>query len=108
MAKQLLKERFQQLAGLKSLYELDSLPRDNEDEGYYVIYQSHKSQRGGDGVDASNASTSKEFKKFPFTDEPTSKEAREEAHKQARMMNNNEDRFTYTVGQYNPYSFISK
>ena len=97
------RKAFMKLIGKGKVEEVEG------DEGYYVVYQSHKSSRGGDGVDVSNASTSKEFKKFPFTDEPTSKEAREEAHKHARLMNDDiTDRFIYTVGQYNPYPFISR
>ena len=111
--KKLLSERFQELAGLKPLYtlkeEIDLLPRDNEDDAYYVVYQSLKDKNGTSKGEA------KEFKKFPFTDESSSKSSREDAErliKNQKVGNSspmkNGDKIVYNIGVHNPLNIPVK
>ena len=60
-------------------------------EAYYVIYQK-------------DDSSTKEFKKFPFTDSDSSKKAREKAEQVAKSMRlgNKDNKVKFPVGVVNP------
>ena len=86
-----LKKAVIELGYLNEIIKL--LPRDNEDESYYVIYQ----------VIEGDPNT-KELKKFPFTDADSSKKAREQAERVAKSMRsgNTDSKITNPIGLVNP------
>jgi hypothetical protein len=68
-------------------------------EAYYVVYQK-------------DDSGTKELEKFPFTDADSSKKAREDAERYAKIMRNNrpdmDNKITNPVGVFNPKRIPTK